>query len=718
MPDKSHRGTNVSEIATKFASKEQTSSSTVPPQGPREDALSVATKNKLVTAAASLQEDRLASATALKTRDPSPPNSPLSLSTVNVQSSVVPAPPPPPAIFVPAPPPPPPVVPPSEKSAVKRRVTKKDKKEKKKQENAPAYSLAEVVAKAKRMSEVRNRILSTDSEGTPIQPRDAPEEDPFDSAIKARVSQLKSSTRPDVAVHPKVNEESELKKALIAKSKRVSQAWKDNEKALEEMKAYRQSYLAEEHEENVSEELKLKAQRVKESWVEPKEKERSFSYSAMYADEDSGRKSSGLVSTTDGNLDSLGQSEMNEFLDSLFDPVLTHDVEDLSNEDRLRATIKGGGGVQPDKTSPSENNNNQGGGPAKGRPNGQIPILATGKTGTLSANGYPAMIASSGYPVMAVEGAAGGSRRLQMGGEAVDQTLLMAQQQLLIEQLLSNQTMLQMQQDMLNQNQQEQLYLLAQHQATIQNQQLQQIQQARIQHNQLHYTTMPLRVNNFPEPSANPAGNTFASADKSTVSNGLSTVSVTQPEQPLLVVSNAETSTDDLPPPPADFLDGVFSLNQLTDDLATNSPIQASPPPPPAPLSTQRSPKPSPPPRTCSTLSTSRVNPDNVDGGPKVSGAGREVAQVIAALEAKDSSTQDQLPDSMDTTVQVAEQNVDVNRPKVKSRTSTSSLSTDLAAMENRKSRLYTARNKLYLTYKNQVRWKLSLRKEVKMGGI
>lgn len=454
------RGKNVAELANKFTFVERQQSAQVQ----REDALSAATTARLAQAS---QPKQVADGLVQRTRlgsasSPGPVG----------QVFVPPPPPPPPAFMPPPPPPPPPVAPPPSRLVLKEK--RSGDVEKKKRDSGPQLSMAEVVAKAKKMRETRERVLSTDGSASANQDTS---DDPFESAMQARSVHLKSR-RVEVQQTPRQEEESELKREMRRKAKRASLAFVENEKV---------------------------TQITIEDGV----------FQAGYDRKPTRAFSSSTSSRETGDNDSLqslenaerleSPKEVNDFVDSLFDPVLSQGVEGLSNTHALRGALKGGGGVnQPSSTTAanslgsgtpitttavnghpvSQGNGYLAGqpngypiagqlggyaiGPANGFPIGQANGFPAGQLGgfpvvSSTGNGYPGLTQATGFsgmlPVGMYYGLPQANGPLLPSGN-MDAAMLAAQQQILIERLIATQ------------KQQEQLLQLAQQRAQLEQMQL------------------------------------------------------------------------------------------------------------------------------------------------------------------------------------------------------------------------------------------------------
>lgn len=430
----------------------------------REDALSAATTARLAQASQPKQvDDGLVQRTRLaSTSSPAPVG----------QVFVPPPPPPPPAFIPPPPPPPPPVAPPPSRLILREKPN--SNVEKKKRDSGPQLSMAEVVAKARKMRETRERVLSSDGSTSANQDIN---EDPFESAMQARSVHLKSR-RVEVQQIPRQEEESELKREMRRKAKRASLAFVENEKV---------THISIED-------------GVPQSDCDRKPA-RAFSLST--SSRETGDNDSLQSLENAERLES--PKEVNDFVDSLFDPVLSQGVQGLSNSHALRGALKGGGGVnQPSSTAAANSLGSgtsttttavnghpvgQGNGYLAGQPNGypiagQIGGYPIGQAngfpigqangfpaGQLSGypvvsstgNGYPGLTQATGFPGMLPVGMYYGLPQANgplLPGGNMDAAMLAAQQQILIERLIATQ------------KQQEQLLQLAQQRAQLEQMQL------------------------------------------------------------------------------------------------------------------------------------------------------------------------------------------------------------------------------------------------------
>lgn len=687
------RGKSVAEIAHKFSFVDHP-----PPSSPsftqREDALSAATSARLANVSSQgpvedklVQRSRLGSSSAHVESAPPPHPFP---------QVFVPPPPPPPPAFVPPPPPPPPVVAPTEHVILRRKLTKKDKDRKKRDSGGPQLSMAEVIAKAKKMREQRERVLSTGS--GPTSSSKETTDDPFESAMQARVVQLKSR-RVEVQQGPREEEDSELMREMRRKAQRASRAFVENEKT---------THLSVEDSAFVAE-------------VERRPSRDNSTSSREAGDNDSLHS----LETSD-KLESPKQ--VRDFVDSLFDPVLSQGVEGLSDEVALQGALKGGGGVNQPNTTATNASTATASTAVNGHPTGQPHTQGNGypvhPAIQAQGNGYPGMMQTNGFPGMMpgapmyygmpqpngpLVGLPQASNGPVMGGPLypanMDTALLAAQQQVLIERLIAQQALLQQQQTVASQKQQEQLLMLAQQQQS----QLEQLQH--------------MLATNQPAASPLDTQGTVASssASTSTATNGH------------VVSLNGETTAEVLSPP------SEFS------DIGQSSPPPLSPiPPPPSPLvlipprSTSLPPAPEP---TISLQERSSLNTDALPPPPPpisddsnaeenisiqrpdlTRRATDKVALFVAALEGKSGGEETRSPgpasplkhgdsSSFSPTSPVRKESAAKERPEFHKRTSSSIGFVVLSDKQNN-TVLHPRSTGPYLSY-SHVKWKLNIRKEV-----
>lgn len=653
------RGKSVAEIAYKFSFVDHPRSSySSSAHVQREDALSAATSARL--AEASRHEDALVQRTRLGSGS-GPPPSPGS------HMFVPPPPPPPPAFVPPPPPPPPPVVPPAPGVILRGKPSKKG--DKKKRDSGPQLSMAEVVAKAKKMREARERVLSAGSSTSGNQENS---EDPFESAMQARVVQLKSR-RVEVQQAPRQEEDSELVREMRRKAKRASQAFVENEKTVHISIGDGESPVDNE-----------------------RKSSRAFSSSSSSRDADDSDSLQSLENA--GKLDS--PKEVNDFVDSLFDPVLSQGVEGLSNELALQGALKGGGGVnQPSTTAATSSGTGTftttaavNGYPA-GQANGHAVASGPG-------NGYPGLIQGSGFPGMVPGGLYYGIPQGNgplFPSPNMDAAMLAAQQQVLIERLIAQQALVQQQQTVASQKQQEQLLHLAQQQQA----QLEQLQQLLA----ASRLPQPTAIHDQPSTSASCHGLNGAESSASVVSvppanghdaeHGDAAIRVPSPPPEFSDINQSESlqvpvppRTSSLPPLPPP----IPSVEEQTIAVT-----EAFPPPP-------------------SPIFESNNTVDNVDG-PQRPGLTRrttdKVALAVAALESKSDEARSPGPSSpMKYGESFTFETPSKERPGLREKRTSSSSGFVLLSDKQNKTVLHPRSTGPHLSY-NNVKWKFNIRKEV-----
>ena len=715
------RGKSVAEIAHKFTVVEQQ-----PPSAPvhiqREDALSAATSARI--ASANYQgpvEDNLVQRTRLGSSSPrveSAPSPPLP------NAFVPPPPPPPPAFVPPPPPPPPPVAPPTGQVVLRRKVTKKDSKDKKKRESG--LSMAEVMAKAKKMREARERVLST---GSSTSASKEISEDPFESAMQARAVQLKCR-KPEMQPAPRQEEDSELMREMKRKAQRASRAFVETEKG-----------PLPSSDDNV--------------FVLDINGGRPTTDNVSISSREGGDNDSVHSLETGVRLESPKQ--VKDFVDSLFDPVLSQGVEGLSNETALQGAMKGGGGVnQPNNTATANGGTSSGStAPAvNGQAHSQGNGFSVHPTAQAPGNGYPGMMQTNGFPGMMgmptmyygipqangplgmpqangslampqangpvgmpqangslampqanvpllVPQASGGP---VLGGPLfqpnMETAMLAAQQQVLIERLIAQQALLQQQQTVASQKQQEQLMMLAKQQQS----QLEQMQSFLAASNQpTHQQLEEQTVDGPAPPSVRAATNGYAA-------------------------SHMDGTVADVPLPPPEFSDVGHLLPPPAYAVPSPQvpvPARTSSLPPPPPLSTreERSSSseefPAPPP----AISESTV--ENLDS-PERPGLKRrstdKVALAIAALEGKSGGEELCSPGpaspvkhgesfTFSSESSPRRESAAKERPDFHKRAS-SSLNFVVLSDRNNVTALHPRCTGPYLSY-SHVKWKFNIRKEV-----
>ncbi|XP_022800015.1 unconventional myosin-XV-like isoform X1 [Stylophora pistillata] len=562
--------------------------------------------------------------------------------------------------------------------------------------------MAEVMAKAKKMREARERVLSTGSSGSAAKDTS---EDPFESAMQARVVQL-NRRKVEVQQAPRQEEDSELMKEMKRKAKRASRAFVETEKG---------PHLS--PDDNV--------------FVLDVNEVRSMRDNVSISSREGGDNDSVHSLETGVRLESPKQ--VKDFVDSLFDPVLSEGVEGLSNEMALQGALKGGGGVnQPNNTATA--NGGASTGSTAAAVNGQAHIQGNGFGGHPAVhapgNGYPGVMQSNGFPgmmgmpsmyygmpqangplsipqangslampqpnvpLMGVPQASGGPL---LGGPLfqpnMETAMLAAQQQVLIERLIAQQALLQQQQTVASQKQQEQLLMLAKQQQS----QLEQMQSILAASNQQEQT-----VDGPAPPSV------------VTATNGHS-------------ARYTAATTADVPLPPPEFSDiGNLPPPPLYPPLSPQVPVPARtsslPPPPPSTREERSSSSeefPAPPPAiTGSTV-------ENIDT-PERPGLTRrstdKVALAIAALEGKSGGEELRSPGptsplrhgesfSFASESSPRRDSAAKERPDLNKRAS-SSLNFVVLSDKNNVTTLHPRCTGPYLSY-SHVKWKFNIRKEV-----
>lgn len=702
------RGKSVAEIAHKFSSVDHQ-----PPPSPshtqREDALSAATSARLASVSSQgpvadnlVQRSRLGSGSVYV--ESAPPSFPF-------PQAFVPPPPPPPPAFVPPPPPPPPVAPPTEHVILRRKTTKKDKDRKKRESAGPELSMAEVIAKAKKMREQRERVLSTGSSATSGNKESI--DDPFESAMQARVVQLKSR-RVEVQQAPRQEEDSELMREMRRKAERASRAFVENEKT---------THLS-----------------VEDS-VFLAEGERRLSRDNSTSSRETGDNDSLRSLETSDKLESPKQ--VKDFVDSLFDPVLSQGVEGLSDEVALQGALKGGGGVNQPNTAAANASTATASTAVNGHPSGQAhtqgngyavhPVVQAQGNGypvnpvvQAQGNGYPGLMQTNGFPGM-MPGASMYFGMPQANGPLVglpqasngpvlgaplypanmDTALLAAQQQVLIERLLAQQALLQQQQTVASQKQQEQLLILAQQQQS-----------------QLEHMQHMLAVN---QPAAS-----MLDTQATVASSSVSASSATNGH---VVSHNGETTTGVLSPP-SEFSDVSYSpppqspIPPPPSALVLIPPRSTSLPPAPAPTTSLQEQSSSvtdafpPPPPPISDETNAEENMSTPQRPGLTRRATDKVSLFVAALEGKSGGEETRSPGpasplkhgesfSFSATSPVRKESAARERPEFRKRTS-SSLGFVVLSDKQNSTVLHPRSTGPYLSY-SHVKWKLNIRKEVSL---
>lgn len=680
------RGKSVAELAYKFSFVDRHQTTAPVTHVQREDALSAATSARFAQAQGGQQtqaEDGLVQRTRLGSASvPSP-----------LSEMFVPPPPPPAPEFIPPPPPPPPPVVPPPPGVILRGKSGK-KVDKKKRDSGPQLSMAEVVAKAKKMRETRERVLSAGSSSSATQENI---EDPFESAMQARAVQLKSRTA-DVQQSPRQEEESELMREMRRKAKRASRAFAENEKMVH--------ISIEDGEVPADNDGKLL---------------RAFSSSSSSRDTGDNDSLQSLENTE--KLES--PKEVNDFVDSLFDPVLSQGVEDLSNGLVLQGALKGGGGVnQPNTTSASSSGagtftttaamNGHPAGQGNGYPmvpgqgNGYPVAAGQGSGYPVAAgqgNGYPGLVQGNGFPGIIPSGMYYGLPQTNgplFPAANMDAAMLAAQQQVLIERLIAQQALIQQQQTVATQKQQEQLLQLAQQQQA----QLEQMQQL------LAATSQPANPPSSPPQTSVPMSVQMINTAQSSSSTGTSA-----PVNGHVGVHKEETSMM-VPSPPPEFSDINDSIQESSQLPVTPRTSSLLPPPPPFPSvqeQTMTFTEAFPPPPAPIAESSNTV--DSADG-PQRPGLKRrstdKVALAVAALELKSDEVRSPGPISP---LKHGESFSFETPVKEKNKRTSSSVGFVLLSDKQNNTVRHPRTTGPYLSY-NNVKWNFNIRKEVSSNDV
>lgn len=244
------------------------------------------------------------------------------------------------------------------------------------------HSLDEIKTKAMSMKQIRES--TTEVDGVPTSP-----EDLIDQQVKSRAAELRAVPKEQ---RLKLAYQSELQNAVSKRAQRMSESW-DKEEMKLELRRAEKSNVSET--DRIASELEARAQRVRKSWAVPEEREKSFSAQIYHHGSKDQPGTSGDIPTTEHGL--------NEFVDNLFDPVLSSDVDDLGDEFALSRSIKGGGKmhrnsfVMPQSSSPPTTSTTI----PSAFVNGALPSGVNGPTFVLLNNGMAnggTMIPGTGVP--------------------------------------------------------------------------------------------------------------------------------------------------------------------------------------------------------------------------------------------------------------------------------------------------------------------------------
>jgi len=582
---------------------------------------------------------------------------------------------------------------------LRRKLTKKDKDRKKRDSGGPQLSMAEVIAKAKKMREQRERVLSTGS--GPTSGGKETTDDPFESAMQARVVQLKSR-RVEAPQAPRQEEDSELMREMRRKAHRASRAFVENEKT---------TYLS-----------------VEDGVFVVEGERRPSRDNSSISSRDAGDNDSLHSLETSDKLESPKQ--VKDFVDSLFDPVLSQGVEGLSDDVALQGALKGGGGVNQPNTTAANASTATASTAVNGHPTGQAHTQGNGypihPAAQAQGNGYPGMMQTNGFPAMMpgapmyygmpqpngpLVGLPQASNGPVLGGPLypsnMDTALLAAQQQVLIERLIAQQALLQQQQTVASQKQQEQLLMLAQQQQT----QLEQLQQM------LASTQPAASPLDTQESLASSSASTSTATNGHVVShNGETTLGVLSPPSEFSDIRHSPPLQSPIPPPPS--------------PLVLIPPRSTSLPPAQAPTislqeqssSTTDAFPPPPPPISGDSNTEENVNTPQRPGLPRR--ATDKVALFVAALEGKSGGEEVRSPGpasplrhgdsfSFSATSPVRTESSAKERPEFHKRTS-SSIGFVVLSDKQSSTELHPKSDGPYLSY-SHVKWKLNVRKEVSL---
>jgi hypothetical protein len=186
---------------------------------------------------------------------------------------------------------------------------------------ASGHSLDEIRRKATSMKE--NRENTSEVDGRPMNP-----EDIIDEKIK-KASELRAVPKEQ---RLKLAYQSELQGAVQKRAERMNKTWEEEELKLELRRAERTGPTSA----VAASELEARAQRVRKSWAVPEEREKTFSAQIYHNGSQPAQPNTALspeLPTTERGL--------NDFVDSLFNPVLSSNTDDLGDSFNLSRSIKG-----------------------------------------------------------------------------------------------------------------------------------------------------------------------------------------------------------------------------------------------------------------------------------------------------------------------------------------------------------------------------------------
>lgn len=574
------------------------------------------------------------------------------------------------------------------------------------------------MAKAKRMSEMRSRALSSLSDGN-TKDTDGADVDP----IQLRMGNLKSVKRNTT---PKAEEpENELKRAMQAKANRVSRLWQENDN-LDSI--YRKDTV---EEESTTDPIIKK----KSSIVSTNTETLSISSSASntsqndydftttlhinqsaYDNNNSINNNNNNSMSSDSSKNSLSRDQdVSAFVDSLFDPVLG--MHDLSDEQSVTNAIRGGGGMNQPTQNGIQTSTTVAGtshpSVAMSTPMGHsgamfVPLAHTPMSGMYTANGYHGY---SDRSFMGVNGYAGGTPNMVNPGmmgisgyasPPQDISSMAAQQQLLIDQLLTQQRLIQEQQQQLSQKSSDHLALLQQqHEQQIKTLQEQlQAVKGGLPNGTPHGTALEMPHGTPPGVyNRTPQGTPLHGTTNGIISNG-PLVNGHDNRSSTVVTSTVMSRLKmEPPPPPLEFSDQENNVYDVIVPPPAFTAPSVAPPPPPPPVEAPTMPYPPPP--------LSPPPPPPVSD--KLSKSG--VLSAVAALEAK-SPTLTTKQTEITTTTTEEHISSPGTRPQLKSRNSSN---LTVFVQENIKTEKFFVKNNLFIS-PGHVPWKMSIRKEVRTG--
>ena len=130
-----------------------------------------------------------------------------------------------------------------------------------------------------------------------------------------------------------VNIEISPQGAVQKRAERMNKTWQNEEMKLELRRAERTGPVSSAV---AASELEARAQRVRKSWAVPEEREKTFSAQIYH----NGSQPADPSQTLSPDLPTTERG-LNDFVDNLFNPVLSSDMDDLTDSYNLRRSIKG-----------------------------------------------------------------------------------------------------------------------------------------------------------------------------------------------------------------------------------------------------------------------------------------------------------------------------------------------------------------------------------------